>query len=193
MRFWVLALFVGFLAAIGVGTLVFALRVPNQSGLTPDQTIAEEGVVWAGASFMVAVVAAVLALLAYAAASERPSLRLRTRINDDHHGAEGRIVQRDLSVEQSKGQAFFYEAFHWLDIGPKLWIRLYNDARFSARNPAVHVEVIGFAVDATIVGKEQTGWKEAQPLSGPAAVAWIWDGGDTAIHGPKWFHVSRPV
>jgi hypothetical protein len=187
IRFWVLLLFVAFLAAIGIGTIVFAINVTQAPGLTPDERIGEEGVVWAGASFVVAVVAAVLALLAYGVASQRPSLRVWTRINDDHRGPDSKTVFHDEYVDDPKGTQFFFESFHWMDLGPKLWIRVFNDAGYSARSPAVSVEVIGFEVDARIVGKEQTGWKEAQPRSDPKAVAWMWDGGDSAIHGPRWF------
>ena len=186
VRFWVLLLFVALLVGIGIGTIVVAVLLPKGPGLTTDEQIAEEGVVWAAASFVVAVVAAALAVFAYAVASQRPSLRILTTIKDNYREGE-RMVDREKEVNGSKGASLWFEDFEWVTNGAKLWIRVFNDASYSAHAPAVTVEVVGFKLDPKIVVADQDKWKEAQPRSSPEAAAWMWDGGDSAIHGPKWF------
>jgi hypothetical protein len=187
VRFWVLGLIAVCVLGVLLATVVAALGVLQAPNLSLDQRIAAEGVVGAEASFLVAVIAAIVALAAFALASERPSLRIWTRINDDHHAPDHTVIQREALVDRRKGRNFDLKEFHWDDLGPDLWIRVYNDAGFSARNPAVRVEASGFEVSKTIVGRTQYGWREAEPLRDPNAVAWTWDGGDRAIHGPKWF------
>jgi hypothetical protein len=187
-RFWALTVFAVALVVLGALTVIVGIWVFNTApqDWKPDRLLAAEGLVLTASSLVATLIAAILALAAFALASERPKLRLKIGIGDDYFDATMQLVLQDRRPAGKRRLAA--SAFHWDNPGPVLWIRLYNDKGFSARNPAVRVETIGFRANAgeRKLALTQGEWKPADPISPGDSWAWIWDGAGP-IHGPRWF------
>jgi hypothetical protein len=180
---------VGFVIALVVGLVVCGgLAVVTWSGTWDvDRRLAALGAIFAGGGLWVAIVAGVVAVVAYALASERPNLRIELRIPhsdpdqpvlcfDPEERAYVRLLQFDQLLVR---------------------VRLHNASDFSARNPAVRVETIGLEWRREEVhtlemdpppGYPREGWEPVEPTQPGATAAYQWDGGPNAsIHGPNWF------
>lgn len=193
-RFWALTVFTISLLVLAAVTVFVGIGVWNTAPTdwNEDRKLAAEALVLTASSLVATLIAAVLALAAFALASERPKLRLVVEIADD-------FLERETVQQPERRLAgatnFNASTFHWDNLGPVLWIRLFNDKGFSARNPAVRVEAIGFRVNAGArrVDLNQEGWAYEDPVAATGSVAWIWDGMEQAIHGPKWFRPLPPL
>lgn len=147
---------------------------------TLDQRLAGLGADAAFAVLYEACVVGIIAVVAYALASERPRLKIELRgrpsrqdsvtfVYDDRaHGERREVVQVDDLL--------------------LLTIRLYNRRQFSARNPAVRVQLIGFEGETQVTGT----WLRMDPILPGATHAWQWNGVvDDTIHGPMWFRDTQ--
>lgn len=143
---------------------------------TRDQRLAGLGTDAAFAALYEACVVGIIALVAYALASERPRLKIELR--------------RPLSIQNSV--TFVYNNFApgqsrevvQVDGLLLLTIRLCNRSQFSARNPSVRVQLIGFEGQTQVTGY----WLAIDPTLPDATHAWLWNGGvNETIHGPTWF------
>jgi hypothetical protein len=193
-RFWALTIFTVILIALAGVTVFVGIGVWNTApkDWNDDRKLAAEALVLTVSSLAATLIAAVLALAAFALASERPKLRLVVEIADDFLDGEA-VVQPPRQLAGTS--RFAASTFHWDNLGPVLWIRIYNDKGFSARNPAVRVEAIGFRLNAGArrVDLNQNGWAYEDPVAVAGTSAWIWDGMDKAIHGPRWFRPLPPL
>src|SRR6266487_3672712 len=129
---WVL---VGFVVALLAGLLVCGgLAATTWTGTWDvDRRLAALGAIFAAGALWVAIVAGVVAVLADALASERPHLRVELRMP---HSEPDRPT---LCFDPDEGAYVKLLPFDQLLVR----IRLHNASDFSARNPAVRLELIG--------------------------------------------------
>jgi hypothetical protein len=176
---------VAFAAAFGAGliaSLVASQQVWIGSWRLSDRLAAVSAIASLAALYEAAM-AGTLALVAYALASERPSLTAELWFRNSPMNKPVLPVDAD----DPSGIRFILGDYLLFTI------RLRNTSAFSARNPAVRVELIGISHphwDRPIAPRyfETTKWMAVKPVSADATVAWVWNGGvDATIHGPDWF------
>jgi hypothetical protein len=145
------------------------------------------GDVLAGSTGLLAVIAAVVAILAFAAASGTPRLELEFNFKGGHGPGVLRFT-RDPDGQLAPGNVNLQQSEQLVAL-----IKVTNTSRFSARNPALRLELIGFhrlgSYQGTVfvLGED---WKEIRPSNPDAAWAVQWDGGSNlSIHG-EW---ARPL
>jgi len=178
------------LAAVAVGASLAGLALwSSHRGLS--QNVAIEGLVASFSTFAVALLAGGIAIVALWFASRAPKLRLHTRVDLNYIDDAEKVilvpgqVQREAGVVDSDSKS-------WLDVGPTLWITLYNQAECTAQRPSVRVQLIGFQINAQQILLTQAGWGGANVSEG-GVVTWIWSDGNVAIHGPDWFKSLPPL
>jgi hypothetical protein len=133
-------------------------------------------------ALLFAAVAAALAMAAYWAASERPDLELQAVVN----GSEPNPSEIVLTL----GNAVPGKPARWVPAALRLGLELRNQARYSARNPAVRVLLYGFAV-AELMSTSR--WTQAATPRDGASREFLWGVGlDLAIHG-SWSQQLDPI
>lgn len=175
------AVFLTVIAAI-VGLLLVWI-----SGGSGSDKLTEVADVIAGSTGMLAVIAALVALIAFAAATGTPTLELEINFKGGHGPGVLRFT-REANGQLAPGQDNLQQSDQLVAL-----IKLSNASRFSARNPAVRLELMGFQRLGSFQGVVyQLGdeWKEVRPSNPDAAWAVQWDGGSNlSIHG-DW---ARPL
>jgi hypothetical protein len=159
------------LICVTVGVAAWIDAVTSSPGHNFSDRMAEDSVIITGGTLALALIAAVVAVMAFAAATGLPDLKLRvdfpfswpnkpvfeTQVNN-----AGRTVAREY--KQTAGT-----------------ISLRNCSAYSARNPAVIIRLNGMAFDNASMCKE---WMTTRFASTVGAVEIQWDGGSTySIHG----------
>src|SRR5437016_5815920 len=126
---------VAFVVALLAGLAVCgALAIVTWTGTWDvDRRLAALGAIFAAGGLWVAIVAGVVAVLAYALASERPNLRVELRMP---HSEPDRPVLCFDPEERAYVKLLQFDQL-------LVRIRLHNASYFSVRNPAVMVELIG--------------------------------------------------
>jgi hypothetical protein len=161
---------IGFAIAVGVVGVVAGTVWVSRSVSDPTQELAAEGDVAVFGAFYLAVVASVVALLAYQVGTQRPDLTASIRFKDspaDHPllpyaapAVEGaQVVTLDDSVD--------LEAV----------VTLVNKKKYSARNVYVRLALTGIAGLAI---PEEWSLVESDPVAGPTQIAW--EGRDRWVH-----------
>jgi hypothetical protein len=166
-----LAFYAIFLTAAVLATAFMAWLIPwGGSRAMPDR-LAETGDFLAGGTLALALIAGIVALHAFAAATGLPELQFQIIFPFSHPNrpifrAEHNL-QGNLQIAAPLKQA--YPA-----------IRVQNTSGYSARNPAVIIRLQGMAFKPS---SERQGWDEIDfvPQAGVTAVQW--DGGDHSVHG----------
>ena len=158
----------GLVMVILVAAGIISARVAEGHGASSDK-IAVIGDVIAGATLLLAVVAGLVAVLAYAVSTGAPNLRVKV-------GCEGNQFRQptiDLAAGEDLGSPRDYE----------LTILLRNISSYSARNPVVIVRMMALSfVDlAPGLAWDTTGRTVFRPQE---ALEVQWDGGvDYSVHG----------
>jgi hypothetical protein len=139
--------------------------------LLADRT-AEMGDVLAGSTLLLAFIAALIALHAYAAATGLPDLRLQLLFN---YSDKNYPVFRAICNEDGRLQT----------VGPigqtTATVLVSNVGSYSGRNPAIMIRLNAMLCDSP---NPATGWATVEAAEGNNAVAVQWDGGATySIHG----------
>ena len=152
----------------GVAAILRSNRdVPTKLGQTAD--------LLAGGAFMLAVLAAVVAIFAYRVMLLKPDLRADVQFG---HGVDGLTLFFDPpDANGIRKIAQFIQC--------DLHVRLYNYGRVSARNPAVKVKLLGMwgLLGAVTVHGD---WVPGDHRHGLGFTSVQWDGGaDYSIHA-KW-------
>jgi hypothetical protein len=180
---------VGFVVALVAGLVgCGALAIATWTGSWEvDRRLAALAAIFAGGAVWVAIVAGIVAVVAYALASERPSLRIELRM--PHSQPDTPVLCFDPE-ERAYVKLLKFDQL-------TVRIRLHNTSDFSARNPAVRVETIGLEwrrEEAQTLdmdpppGYPRDGWEAVEPTHPDATAAYQWDGGlNNSIHGPNWF------
>lgn len=165
------------LAAVAAGTAVWIALVLSSHAHSFSDRLAEAGVIIAGATLVLALIAAVVAVMAYAAATGLPDLKFQvdfpfSRINWPRFRAS--------SVDEEDGAWLYAESFKQTT-GT---ILLRNDSAYSAKNPAVIVRLqnLYFLDDADAV--LSAGWVVIGFANTLGVTAAQWDGGPNySVHG----------
>lgn len=169
------------LLAILIATPLLVLRFwPAQPATTSDR-IAAEGVILAGATFLLAVVAAVIAAFAYVQSLHRPHLRITSRllfIPPFWHGA-GDVIPQPVAqaYEAQPGQG----PAPWLVPPAILRIELLNTGEATARNVVVVARIDGLHL--RVSSSQSNGWAPPENHFKDGWIRLQWDGGtDLAVH-----------
>lgn len=159
------------IAAVAAAAMVLTLLALSAREATADR-YAAVGAVFAGAAFFLAIIAAVVALLAYAVSTGSPDLQLRihfdfSRDNNPAFKAETLDYGRLAAVEfkQTIGR-----------------ISLRNTSGYSANNPALIVRLQGMAFVPNSPPRDN--WVKLDFVTTVGCIAIRWDGGPQySIHG----------
>jgi hypothetical protein len=151
------------------GAIIFILS--RRHVLLVDRT-AEMGDVLAGSTLLLAFIAALIALHAYAAATGLPDLRLQLRFNysDKNDPVFRAICNEDghLQTVEPTGQT-------------TATVLVSNASSYSGRNPAIMLRLNAMLCDSP---DPASGWSTIESAEGNNAIAVQWDGGDAySIHG----------
>jgi hypothetical protein len=129
--------------------------------------------IFALGTLALALVAGLIALQAYAAATGQPKLQLRVRIAEQRNN--------EPIFEFDDVQNRLYARAQPNEIIAHIWIR--NRSSFSAKNPAVIVRLSSMARDWT-TASPSLGWEQIEFKESGDVRDMQWDGGDTfSIHG----------
>jgi hypothetical protein len=169
---------ISFLACAGAAASIWF----GSWGLT--DRLAALGALFTFGALWVAVIAAVVAVAAYQLASGRPQLKVAV-----------------FTPDSQNPNPWLYHPEHGGELASILFtVRLYNVSQFSARNPAVRIELSGledvgveapFGIVAPFQVKDGWSMTECDPSAG--TMTWVWIGGvDATIHGPRWF-IDTPL
>lgn len=185
-----IVLFSLLIAAVAVGASLAGLALwSTHRGLS--QNLAIEGLVADFGTFVVALVAGGIAIVALWFASRAPKLKLHSRV-DLNYINDAKQVILVLGQVQKEAGVVDCDSKSWLDVGPTLWITLYNQAGCTAERPSVRVQLIDFRINPQRIRLTQSGWGGAS-VSERGTVTWIWSDGSVAIHGPDWFKALPPL
>jgi hypothetical protein len=151
------------------GAVIFILS--KRHILLADRT-SEMGDVLAGSTLLLAFIAALIALHAYAAATGMPDLRLKLQFNySDANYPVFRAIRKEdgrLQTVEPIGQT-------------AATVLVSNVGSYSGRNPAIKLRLNAMLCDSP---NPATGWATVETVEGNNAVAVQWDGGDAySIHG----------
>jgi len=181
--------FLGATAAAAVGTLLatvilMILALTARANLA--DRMAETAVVIAGATLLLAIIAAVVALLAYAVSTGAPDIDMSIRIPLDGHPNNPEFEVESGSTRHSNDQAvtdaevFAVKAFQQL----VAMIQLCNRSRYSAVNPAVIVRLQAMMFTANSLAASSNHWVSVGFANRFSIRAVQWDGGPWyPIHG----------
>jgi hypothetical protein len=163
------------LAAVAAGTTIWVALVLSSNAHSFSDRLAEAGVIIAGATLVLALIAAVVAVMAFAAATGQPDLKLRvsfpfSAVNRPtfkaHSGKEGGWLSAD-DLKQTTGT-----------------ILLSNESRYSAKNPAVTVRLENLYVASSPEEPSLNGWIVIGFANTLGITAVQWDGGPNySVHG----------
>ena len=164
-------------ATIMLVTVVFAVLMVSSSGSYADR-LAAVGDVLVGATLLLAVIAAVVGLLAYAVSTGMPDLAVSVQFpfsipNNPLFDAD---IQQDVLDRENYNS---FKAKNHKQVFATILLR--NDSGYSAKNPAVIVQLNGMAFSSPEPGQ---GWVVIDFASTMGVTAVQWDGGPTySIHG----------
>jgi len=159
------------ISAVGLAAVAICLTIAGSSSDLPDRA-AEIGDVIAGATLVLAVVAAMVALLAYAVATGQPDLRIQldfpfSGINEPSFKStvdDNGIVKADDFKQLT------------------CTVRVRNNSGYSAKNPMIILRLHDMAYAASLPGREE--WAVVQFASTRGVTIVQWDGGaNYSIHG----------
>jgi hypothetical protein len=122
-------------------------------------------------TLLLALIAGIVALAAYSAATGLPNLRAQT------------VTDRGMY-----NQPWFRNSGNRVDDDVTCWIVVENVSSYAARSPAVIVEFEGAAIPADRYA-QSSGWIAISRDSGRNITAVQWDGGPNAIHGRSARHL----
>jgi hypothetical protein len=135
--------------------------------------LAEAGVIIAGGTLLLALIAAVVAVMAYAAATGLPDLRLQVRFPFSKANRPSFDVTEEYQLVSARD---FMQT--------TATVQLRNDSGFSARNPAVIVRLDNAYSDGDPAKIRNAGWVIVGFASTAGITAIQWDGGPTySVHG----------
>ena len=181
--------FLGATAAATAGTLsttviLMILALTARANLA--DRMAETAVVIAGATLLLAIIAAVVALLAYAVSTGAPDIDMSIRLPLDGRPNNPEFEVKPGSTRHSNGQAiadaevFAVKAFNQL----VAMIQLCNRSRYSAVNPAVIVRLQAMMFTADSLAASSNHWVSVEFVNRFSIRAVQWDGGPWyPIHG----------
>ena len=161
------------ISVIGLTAAALCITVLNASSNLSDRLV-EVGDIVAGATLILAIVAAIVALLAYAASTGLPELRIQV----DFPFSE--LNKPSFSGALQEIGAVQAENFKQL----VCTIRVRNDSSYSAKNPAIVVRLhdMAFVPDGDRLEKHD--WAVIQFVSTHGVTVVQWDGGaNYSIHG----------
>ncbi len=181
--------FLGATAAVTAGTLLatvilMILALTARANLA--DRMAETAVVIAGATLLLAIIAAVVALLAYAVSIGAPHIDISIRLPLDGRPNNLEVEVEPGSARHSNDQAvtdaevFAVKAFQQL----VAMIQLRNRSRYSAVNPAVIVRLQAMMFTADSLAASSNHWVSIEFANRFSIRAVQWDGGPWyPIHG----------
>lgn len=166
---FIVILFIALLAAIAV--LVTMLKTASLS-----DRLVEVGDILAGATLVLTIVAALVAVLAYAVATGLPDLKVRVSFPFSSPN-----VPRFRAVLDSENGDMLSNEFKQVS----MTVSVSNESNYSARNPAVIVSLRGMAfLDREVGHAQQQGWTVIRFANTQGITEVQWDGGgDYSIHG----------
>ncbi len=160
------------LVALPATALLAALAL--SSGASASDRLAETGDILAGATLLLAFIAALVAMLAYAVATGSPDLKLQVHFEFSY------INRPVFDAEVQEGGRLRAKQFKQT-LGT---ISLRNDSGYPARNPAVIVRLRGMVFLFREDSPSRTYWVITEFSNTNGILAVQWDGGPTySIHG----------
>jgi hypothetical protein len=164
---------------VGVGLCVLAAAHIWWGDWNLDRRLAAEAAVAGLGALYVTAVAGIIALIAYGLASRRPVLAIELRPRPWEAAAQPTLI-----IDGDSRATILTYPRPPVDIA----VRLVNWGSFSARNPAVRLELQGLT-SVLKPDHDTLGWQQVPPIHFMTGLAWLWNGGvDTAIHGHGWLH-----
>jgi hypothetical protein len=180
--------FLGVTAAATAGTLlvtVILMILALTARVDLADQMAETAVVIAGATLLLAIIAAVVALLAYAAVTGAPNVDISIRLPLDGHPNDFEFEVEPESMRYSIGQVFTGVEVFMVKASQQLvaMIQLRNRSRYSAVNPAVIVRLQAMTFTADSLASSNH-WVPVEFVNRFSIRAVQWDGGPWyPIHG----------
>jgi hypothetical protein len=162
------------LVAVAAGTAVWIALVLSSHAHSFSDRLAETGVIIAGATLVLALIAAVVAVMAYAAATGLPDLKLRVSFPFS-------AVNRPRFKAYAGEEGWLY-AEGFKQITGTILLR--NESRYSAKNPAVTVRLDNLYVANSPEAPSLNGWIVIGFASTLGVTTVQWDGGPNySVHG----------
>jgi hypothetical protein len=164
-------LLVGVMAGVGI----WVVLVLSSGAHSFADRLAEAGVIFAGGTLALALIAAVVAVMAYAAATGQPDLMLQV---DFPFSA---LNTPTFEARQKDEEGWLYTADYKQGTGV---ILLSNESVYSAKNPAVTVRLQNLYARTDTAALRNAGWSIIGFANTVGVTAVQWDGGPNySVHG----------
>lgn len=166
--------------AIVLATGTFIAVVMSSSTVSFTSRIGEAGDIIAASTLLLAIVAAIVALQAYAAATGLPDLSLQLRFEF----SRSNIPVFEAAVSDNN----WLQAKQFKQLTANVYLR--NNSRYAARSPAVIVRLQGMALTMSGDWPAMRKWEAVDFANTVGITAIQWDGGpDYTIHGNSVRHL----
>jgi hypothetical protein len=167
----VLLLSIGTIVAVATLAVVILTAIALESSASLADRLAAVGDVLVGATLFFAIIAALLALLAYAVSTGPPDLQLKVRF--EFSQANSPTFKADLLTDgRLKAQKF-------KQTSATVWLR--NNSGYAAKNPAI---IIRLEAMTFLPRTKPVDWVIVDFINTNGVAAVQWDGGSTySIHG----------
>jgi hypothetical protein len=173
------------LIAVMAGVAVWAAVVLATSGHSLSDRLAEASLIIAGGTLVLALIAAIVAVMAYAAATGMPDLKFQvsfpfSTVNRPAFKAEERdpgVFTTVAPLKQTTGT-----------------VQLLNESTYCARNPAVIVRLESMYAAGDPAPLRKDGWVIIGFSNTNGVTAVQWDGGPNySVHGKSVRHRESPL
>jgi hypothetical protein len=161
------------LFAVTAGVAVWVNLVTSSHGHSFTDRMAEDTVIIAGGTLALALIAAVVAVMAFAVATGQPDLKLRVEFpfSLPNEPVFERVTDEEGAIQAKK----FKQTTGTISV--------LNFSGYSAKNPSVVMHLIGMAFTSNDFSRDR-GWVTIGFANTIGVVAVQWDGGATySIHG----------
>jgi hypothetical protein len=160
------------IAGTAVAAAILAILAKSSFRDNADR-LAAEGAIFSGAAVLLAVIASLVALMAYAVSTGSPDLQLRIAF------PFSKLNEPSFKAHIQKNGVILADQFKQT-IGR---VSLHNTSRYSAVNPAVVVRFQGMAFTVN-TDREEGAWEMLEFRTSVGITAIQWDGGPQySIHG----------
>lgn len=166
-----------YVVLIVVVTVVIGVCVLNWISSSSDDSLAVIGNFLSLGTFLLALVAGIVALVAYSAATGLPDLNLIFQL-PGHGPNEGKFatISADVSLYGAQGV---------------VTIIVRNSSSYAARTPAVILEFHGAGIASNMYAASGSWTAIARDFSTQDVLALQWDGGPNSIHGDSSRHLPE--
>jgi len=159
---------------IALSSILASIITLSESTTSFSDRLTETGDIIAGATLLLAVVAAVVALMAYAVSTGLPDLKVQIQFEFSYLNRP--VFRAEIDENGDLRAARFKQTI--------CTIMVRNDSSYSARSPAIIVRLRGMAFNGEIERLQERGWVITNFANTQGVTEVQWDGGaNYSIHG----------